>query len=351
MDREELIVRRLTNQYLLRPAPKDEVVRGLCGMQAQFLPNVRHSLKIRSSDYDPDTFPDGLVRNWTIRRTMHVFLAEDLPLFLHCKNGADYRSHDWSGRTFWNRRDCWALTPERQAYLARTILDALASGPRTRDELKEVCRAAGMTQPEEDSMFDQWGGGIRELCERGFMNAVVSEQKAYCLSPDFTPIPEEEAELVLAERYFTNFGPASVHDAMYFFHTTAAKVKRWLTRLPVKSCICGENALYYLDGGRESGGSAPDCLFLAGFDQFMLGYEKKESVCLRQENLRQIFNLAGIVMPAVLLYGEAAGRWKQKNGKLTVELFRAATARERESIEEKARALWPGLSKLEVVLL
>ena len=31
------------------------------------------------------------------------------------------------------------------------------------------------------------GGGVREMCERGFINYVVQEKKAFGLSPAFTP--------------------------------------------------------------------------------------------------------------------------------------------------------------------
>lgn len=57
---------------------------------------------------------------------------------------------------------------------------------------------------------------------------------------------------------------------------------------------------------------SPRCLFLAGFDQLMLGYEKKESLYLAPENLRAIFNLAGIVMPPVMLDGRVVGKWKRR---------------------------------------
>ena len=55
----------------------------------------------------------------------------------------------------------------------------------------------------------------------------------------------------------------------------------------------------------------PDCLFLAGFDQLMLGYLKTESIFLAKEYIRGIFNLSGIVMAPILLRGRVAGRWKQ----------------------------------------
>ncbi len=347
MTKEEIKLRQITNQYLINPAPKLQVVRDLCGVQAQFMTNALHSLKIRCSDYDEAAVADGLVKNWTVRGTVHVFAEEDLPLFIHCNNGADYRKNEWNGYSFWNQRDKWALTPERQKYLAQVILNALEKEPYTREELKEICRGAGMTESEESSMFDQWGGGVRELCERGFMNYVVQEKKAFCLSPEFVPVPEEEAKLEQARRYFTNFGPATIHDAMYYFHTTTSQVKQWLKQLPVQETECDGKTYYYIENGKSYHQEMPKCLFLAGFDQLMLGYEKKESLYLPQEHLRKIFNLAGIVMPALMINGQVVGKWKQKNGKLTVEPFDKVREKEKKTVKEKAETLWNDLKKIE----
>lgn len=286
--------------------------------------NALHSLKIRCNDYDESSVGRDLVKNRTIRGTVHIFAQDDLPLFIHCNNGKDYRCNKWHGYTFWNQRDKWTLTPERQRYFSEIILDSLARESRTREELKELCREQGMTQPEEDSMFDQWGGGIRELCQRGFMNYLAQEKKAFCLAPDFRPVPEAEAKLEIARRYFTHIAPATIHDAMYFFRTTAALVKQWLAALPVTSAECGGRTYFYIETGRPYDNPIPQCLFLAGFDQLMLGYEKKESLYLKQEDLRKIFNLAGIVMPALMLDGRVIGKWKKKNRKLSIDLFTAA---------------------------
>lgn len=221
---------------------------------------------------------------------------------------------------------------------------AVGTAPRTRDELKELCRGAGMTESEEGSMFDQWGGGIRELCERGFMNYTVEETKRYAASSEFTPIPEDEAKLLLAERYFTNIAPATIHDAKYFFHTTEKEVKEWLSKLPVISVECEGKTYFYIENGKKYDGAIPKCIFLAGFDQLMLGYEKKESLYLSSENLRRIFNLSGIVMPSILLNGEIVGKWKfdknRKKSKLTMELFREISKCETSMLEEEAFALF-----------
>lgn len=347
MTLEEIKIRQLTNQHLINPADKLTVVRDLCGVQSQFMVNVMHSLKIRCSDYDENTVKDGLVKNWTVRGTVHVFAEADMPLFIHCNDGKDYRRNQWDGCTFWNQRDQWALTPERQQYFAEVILAALGDKPCAREELKEICRTNGMTEAEEGSMFDSWGGGIRELCERGFMHYVVQEKKAFCLSPEFTPIPEKQAKLEMARRYFTHMGPATIHDAMYFFHASAVQVKEWLSGLPVKSTGYGGKTFYYIEAGNIYDDGMPECIFLAGFDQMMLAYDKKESLYLKPENMRGIFNLSGIVMPAVMLDGQVKGKWKKKNKRLLIELFPDVGAKGKDLMKRKAESLWNDISAID----
>ena len=343
---EELKIRQLTNQYLIAPGEKETVVRDLCGVQSQFLGNAIHSLKIRCHDFDEETVKDGLVKNWTIRSTVHVFSEKDLPLFIRCNNGEDYRKNEWKGYTFWNQRDKGALSPERQTYLSDVILVALENGSKTREELKMICREKGMTYPEETCMFEPWGGGICELCKRGFMQYVVQEKKLYCLSPVFTPMQDEEARLEIARRYFTNFGPATIHDAMYFLGAKQAEVKKWLSLLPVESTVVEGKTYFYIENGKSYDEAIPKCIFLAGFDQLMLGYQKKESLYLPPEHLRGIFNLAGIVMPPILLDGRVVGRWKKKNAKLIVTLFEPLRTNDKEVIVVHGEALWHDLKKI-----
>ena len=351
MTLEEIKIRQLTNQHLIAPTDKLSVVQDLCGLQAQFLTNVLHALKIRANDYEEATVKSGLVKNWTIRGTVHIFAESDLPLFVHCKNGELYRSHDWKVPSWWNQRNDWSLTPERQRYFSEIILESLKSSPHTRDELKAICEAHGMTDAEAGSMFHAWGGGIRELCERGFINYSVTEKKEYCLAPAFTPMPEAEANLEIARRYFTHMAPATIKDAAYFFHTTQTQVKAWLSALPVQSVQFDGKTYFYIESRLCYDRGIPDCIFLAGFDQLMLGYEKKESLYLKQEHLRGIFNLAGIVMPPVLLHGMVVGRWKKKNGKLIIEHFSPLSERDRRLLKNKAEALWADVNSIKMMEL
>lgn len=101
MTGEERKLRRLAGQHLLSKTDSQTVVKNLCGVQAQLMGNARHVLAIRCNAFHPDT----LVKNRTLRGTVHVFSMEDLPLFIPPER---YRLEDWSVPTWWNQREDWA---------------------------------------------------------------------------------------------------------------------------------------------------------------------------------------------------------------------------------------------------
>ena len=333
MTAEEIILRRLAGQHLLTPADTQTVVKDLCGVQAQFLSHALHGLAIRCTDVSTDR----LVKSWTNRGTMHLFSVDDLPLFLH-----EGRSH------FLRPVDTLAsdayLSAERKAWFAELIVDAIAQGTDDRDALKTVCEKAGMTDSESQSLFDPWGGTIRALCEAGRICHKVQERKAYQLCPTVEPMAEEPAHIELARRYFTHFGPATVKDAAYFFGTTQRSVKSWMKQLPLSDTILDGRIYFYIDTGTPDA-QLPPCLFLAGFDQLMLGYEKSESLFLPKEHMRHIFTLAGIVRPAILVSGTVVGWWSLKNHKLKITLFAPA---DEQLICETASRLWRDLKEIEL---
>jgi hypothetical protein len=331
---EEIKLRRLVGQHLLAPSYTQTVVKDLCGVQAQFLSHALHGLSIRCNEVNTD----GLVKSWANRGTMHMFSVDDLPLFLH------------EGRTHFLRpvdtleSDAY-ISADRKAYFADLIVDAIAQGIDEREALKAVCEKAGMTENESQSLFDPWGGTIRALCEAGRLCHKVQEKKAYQLCPAFEPMAENKARIELARRYFTHFGPATVKDAAHFFGTTQTKVKSWLKQLPVRETTLDGKSYFYIDHVLPAG-DLPDCLFLAGFDQLMLGYEKTESLFLSKEHMRDIFNLAGIVRPAILVNGTVVGWWNLKNRKLKISLFSPA---DKKLIDHTAVALWKDLKEIEVL--
>jgi hypothetical protein len=310
--------------------------------------NVFHSLKIRcSEEITKDNFGNGLVKNWTVRGTVHAFAADDLGLFRYKSDRHPYRSDNFRGCKHQITGE-WILTPERQHHFSHIILESLKNGMRTRDELKEICRRNGITELEQSEMFCQWGGGIQALCLRGFVDYVVQEKKAFTLCPPYVPMNEDEANLEMIRRYFTHIAPATIRDAAYYFGCSQTYIKGIMKKLPLMQQLEIDGKIYYyLEELKSDYPDIPRCILLAGFDQLMLGYQKKESIYLPLEHLRGIFNLAGIIMPPILLDGKVVGKWQKKNTKLTFTLFENVSEKDKKIIVQTAENLWSDIKRIE----
>ncbi len=276
-----------------------------------------------------------MVKSWTIRGTVHLFDPADLPLFLH--RGRDHALRDvdrMEGEEY--------ITLERKGYFAGVILDELAGGPRTREELRAACAARDMTGREGESVFNSWGGLLRHLAETGRIVHTVSQEKGFRLCPPFTPMEEGPARLELARRYFTHSGPATLRDAAYFFGRPQREVKAVMDALPLECAQVDGRDCFWLDRGEGDWPDIPDCLLLAGFDQLMLGYRKEDGLFLPAEHLREIFSLSGIVMAPILRRGRVAGRWRRRGAQVELTPFGHWTAEDRRAAERAAQALWDG---------
>ena len=339
MDREELLLRRLNGQHLLTTG--ENPAGDLCGLQAQFLRNAVHGLRIRSGAAQVD----GLVKTWTLRGTVHLIPEKDLPLYIRtCGTAEDVCRSDWYQ---WTAQRGQANPPEREVELARMTVAAIADGIDTREALRVHLRTCGMTEAEEARVFNPWGGMIAELANIGVLAFRVDmldgirpdETKRYRLLTPFTPVEENAARLKLLRRYLTHYGPVTLRDAAYFFHWTQGEIKALLARLPVQSGTCEGRTYYWLVEAPQE--NVPQVRLLAGFDPLMLGYRKEDNPFLPSEHLRGIFNLAGIVHPAILLRGRVIGRWKEKNGKVEFTAFEAIAEADKRLIEEEASRYYP----------
>ncbi len=339
MRTDELLLRRLNAQHLLSPAPNP--AGDLCGLQAQFLRNAFHALRLRT---DRPAL-DDLVKTWTLRGTVHLLPERDLPLYLRrCDSAEDVCESGWYQWTAGRKQ---ANPPERERFFARLAVDAIAHGIDEREALRLFLRQQGMTDIEETRVFDPWGGLIAELANIGAIAFRVdradelhpAEAKRYRLLPTFTPMEESAARLELARRYFTHYGPATLRDAAYFFHWTQADIKALLGHLPVESAVCEGRTHFFLPAADPSR-DMPEVLLLAGFDPLMLGYRKEDSPFLPGEHLRGIFNLAGIVNPAILLHGRVVGKWKEKNARVELTAFEALSPAEKSLVAQEAERLF-----------
>ncbi len=342
MERDEWLARRLAAQYLLNPAPSPQAVcRDLCGLQAQFLRNAVHALRIRAGV----ARVDGLVKTWTLRGTVHLIPERDLPLYITQRQTEQIDETGWYR---WQSERGNANAPQREQELARAMLTAIASGVDTRDVLRLHLRTLGITEQEEARCFDPWGGLIRELAELGQIAFRVemadalrpNEGKRYRLLPPQSPMCLQGARLELLHRYFAHYGPATLRDAAYFLGWIQAEIRSLLPLLPLQSCAVEGRTAFFLSQSLPSA-DIPPVLLLAGFDPLMLGYRKEENPFLPDQHLRGIFSLTGIVHPVILLHGQVVGRWKEKDGKAGLTAFEPISQADKNRIEAEMSRLYP----------
>jgi hypothetical protein len=330
MDPKELLSLSLRRQYLNGKAPRDRVVSKLCGLQAQFANNPKYALRIRGSDFDEERWHEGLVKIWTFRSTLHTVLEKERGLFL----SAQGIPRDW--------QDGWGLQAGRMAWWSSFLMDRINGGVCGREALKKACREKGISAEEEGNVFHGWGGLLKEMSRRGLIAYHPGTAKLFVLCPPVRTLPRDEARAVLLRRYFETYGPAEIEDALSFTGWRRREVDALIKEFGIKlrSLSCGGKDYFYL-GELPSAEALPPCVFLAGFDQLIMGYRDRSRV-MDGEDRRKVITNSGIVYPTVLLRGRLRARWKKDGPLLRIVPFRPLSPRDRGIIAETGKALFNG---------
>lgn len=325
MNEQELLYHHLRSLHLLERAPKAAVAADLLGLQAQFSRNPQLSLRLRASDYAPETWDNGLVKIWSHRGTMHVIRAEELGLHL----SAVGQCGDFV--------DTFRLSAEEQRTWAPFIAEQVRGGNDTRDGLKQAARSAGMSDDLVERVFYGWGGLIKEMCLRGLLACRTGSDKRYLVPETPQLMPRDDARRILIRRYFAHYGPASRQDCLAFFGYRAEAMRPLLDELlPTldQAMICG--VPYYYAEPLPQVGALPECVLISGFDQLVLGY-KDRSCFLDPKHARKLTNISGIVFPAILLRGKLRARWRLEGDEVQVTPFEHLYRKDEAAIHRTVR--------------
>jgi len=177
------------------------------------------------------------------------------------------------------------------------------------------------------------------MCARGMIAYTPGTKKSFAAC-DVELMDKHTARLEVISRYFTAFGPASLTDCAYFTGFRKREVVKLVEEagLPLQSIFDNDSELFYL-GELPSGGRIPECLFLTGFDQLLMGYRNR-SRCLDDKDKGKVTTNTGIVFPTVLLHGRLQAKWKKDGAKLMITPFHRLAKRDRCLIADKAQAVF-----------
>lgn len=324
MQIEEIKLLRLKNQFLLERADAETVLHGLIGLQAQYGAQALHALAIRSTDgFDPSSS----VKTWTFRGTLHLHLKSDLPLVLYLGSQTAFGQ-----MAFLSDR----VEKARAEQFRALILDALAERDLTRDQLKALFSSGGMTAAEEEILFHPWGGIFRALAENGEIAYTSDGNRVFTRLASVEPLEKGEAMRELMRRYVRCYGPVTLRDAQTFFGIPQRELKALLEQTAEETVSIGKDTYFYVSRELPEMADMPQVVFLAGFDQLLLGYRKTENPFLPAEHIKRVYNNTGIVFPTVLLKGRVSAIWKRTGKTLEIKPFGKITAKDKKQIERKA---------------
>jgi hypothetical protein len=319
-----LRAQRLTPRQHSEVVGVAQVVKEVCGIQAQETPSAALALRVRSaglvmSDIERAYVHDRtIIRTWGPRGTLHLLASDDIGWLLP-QLGPVFVAGDR------RRREQLGLSEEICVRGMRIMLDALANeGPLTRAQLIEQLATNGI----------QLEGQARpHLLARAALEGLIcfgpdrGSEPTYVLLKDWIGqehtrqvLTEDEAYTELTRRYLGAYGPATPEDQATWSGLSLSKTRAaWqdnedelleveTTSSPVWML---KTQVERLD---ELHASTPIVRLLPRFDIYLLGYQKRD-LAVPFLYAKRVNAGGGIVHPTVLVDGRVVGTWKSRREK------------------------------------
>ena len=314
MKAPETGLRRLSGQGLASPVSGSplEVVRRLGAMQAQ---DYGQALWAIGSRVPTSTIGDvtaaieagEILRTWPQRGTLHLVPAVDAGWMLAVSADRTVKAHQTRLRQL--ELDDAVLGRSRE------VLEAALTGGRrvVRPALMQLLEDAGIGTGNQRGYTILWHAAHSGLICLGPMEG---KQQTFVLLGEWVvaprALPRAEGLVELARRYFTSRGPATAHDFAWWASVTVRQARAAVAAAGLHAV--GDAWM----GAAESGGTAAERrtagvpLLLAGFDEFLLGYQDRSAVLAKEHVDRVVPGGNGVFQPTMVADGRVVGTWRRR---------------------------------------
>jgi len=335
------------------------VVSTLGGIQAQVASAAELALWARIDGLKAGEVDDllwserSLVKTWSMRGTLHLLTADDLPLYVAAMRATRnmYRKAYWLKAFGTNLEEIEAIIAA-----VHTVLDGQTL---TREDLAEGIVKAAKVPHQRDRLRSGWGEFLKLASYHGHLCFGPSQgQNVTFVRPDqwlgsWRAVERDEAMRTIARRYFAAYGPSPRDEFSHWWGVQGAEGRHWIKLLGdelVEVDVEGWKG-WLLADDVQAAQNVPDEPFvrlLPNFDNYtIVGYHER-SLLLAEEFLPRVYRKAGWISPVVLVDGRIAGVWKyeQKRGKLlvSVEPFAPLAAAVQTRLEAEVACLGEFLS-------
>lgn len=301
------------------PTPRD-VVRYLVAIQSQEHRVARWSVAQRidrplsPAEIDDDFDRGELIRTHVLRPTWHFVSPDDLRWLVRFSGPrvAARNSRYWAQ---------FGLDAQRLAASTDVIAAAVQDGPRTRPELGErLARQGNSVSPAELAAMVMHAELHMAVCSgpmRGRRHTYVAfDDRAGRDGP-----VGDEALAVLARRYFTTRGPATVADFVWWAGLSMGDARRGLAMAAVDLEFHELDGRRYAYGPRTERATEPAIDFVQCYDEAVVSYRQSRDLLrtplVSFEPLRREDD--GFRHP-ILRNGQLFGRWRLARDESSIEL-------------------------------
>ena len=360
----EVVARRVSRASLLRRTSGErlvEVVRELGGVQAQVQVSADLQLAARVDGISQADVHDALwqrralAKAWTVRGTLHLHPADELPLWYGAKRAASPTSE---GRPAalpeW--RDPQgvlhpALSADETKAIRAAVWDVLDGRALLREELADAVAERVGSAPRQ-RLLSGFAFFLDDLCQGPPQGA-----KATFVRPDqwvrrWQDVDDREALLEVCRRFLRTYGPSRPGEFREWFapHLSPAAARGVFEALghELEEVDVDGRRAYVLAGDTEFDGSPGGVRLLPEYDSYVMAFREREQ--LVPEAVRKQLAAGGrgryegpAGVPLLLVDGVAAGVWRRRKRGRRVEIEVAPAQRPtrsgRAEVEAEARRI------------
>jgi winged helix DNA-binding protein len=342
-------------RQLLEPIGKSsvpEVVRRLCGVQAQVASSAELAIRVRRQwsrrgEVARALSEGRLIKTWAMRGTLHLLTPEE---------GGAVLSLMASGRSWelpsWERY--FGMTTKHWDRLRPAVREALDGAVLTREELIAAVVAQRGLGHLGDALRSGWGTLLKPLAWQGdlcfgpsrgtrvtfVLPAAASSRWAGILEPN-------AAAPIVMVGYLGAYGPATIDNFRNWLsrgRVSARQIRTWFSELGDRIAaveVDGERRYVLAKDLDELTSARPTAAvrLLPGFDQYVLGPGTDDDHIIPAKRRTAVSRQAGWIAPIVVAGGSVKGTWELDGDRVRVDWFKEAGKPPRTKLTEEIERL------------
>ena len=316
-------------------APKSrlvEVVRDVCGLQAQLLSAAELALSARVAGLTQESIREALwvtktlVRSWTVRGTIHVIPADDLHLWM----AALGTRRQWETKE-WLERQC--LTAKEAIAVFDAVVAAVGARGSTRAEIADAV-AGRLGTKFRPKIASGWGELLAPVMYMGQLcfGPTVGPNVTFVRADRWVGKPKridpDEAWRELVRRFLRAYGPTTLDGLSRWFGLKPAAALPILRSLePDAAAVTLEGRKAWMLTRRETASArrVSSVRLLAQYDCYVIGSHPRETIIderartqIRSYKRGQWEGTVGV--PVLLLDGVVSGVWDRRSRGRRIEI-------------------------------